>query len=849
MIPTTLILPLLATTIASAAAINIDVTDTSGKLFDGIGGLSGGGATSVLLPSYPEKERNEILDFLFKPNFGASLHMLKVEIGGDSQSTDGTESSHMHSKDDLNYNRGYEWWLLSEAKKRNSDIKTYGLPWSFPGWVGGPEQSGSPFTHPNLTSTYIVKWLEGARDVYDVDIDYIGIWNERSSDAKYATTLRETLDAQGFKNTKLVAKDGNAAICDAMASDPEYAKAIDIIGLHYPSDYKNYSVCHSLNKPIWASEESSSYDDLNGAACWGRVITSHYSLNQMTASIMWNLVGSYMHGTNWYASSLLTAVQPWSGYYEKEMPVVWATAHLTQFTQPGWRYLSNNHGTGELDKGGFYVSLVSGEDYTLNVVKISRDHASCTRPPLPNFNVENETITFTFQHHIPTKPLHVWHSNFEKESTVMFQNEGIMKINADGSFTLNVAVGDMWTVSTIATAQKGSFPSTSAEEATDSPSFPLPYNENFETYEDSHGAKYWADQIGAFEVHNSTLDQAPNHVLRQMVPELPIGWSDHGSNGPMTLIGSRELQDVTGSIRYAMPESAPMNASACIGHRVDQMWNDGIVFCVGNNGKWTLAVGGPPLGGVYSKNKIIQQGTVQGTLPAINQWHTLSFTTAGNQASGYLDDIAVFSKITIRDLDTGFTAIGMSDWIGVQFDNFHLAFAKNKRPSRSDSATKTMYAVGDSIVATDCEANGSIDPSQHFILKANSWQLYHVASNLCVEASTASSGAALSLQTCVHGLTTQEFRNDYTTIRNAVVPVTLGAYDYKDAGKYKLSGTGVNAPVTLSGGNGADDSETSIAWNTWSYFPNSKQLRNQYNSNTDLGYPQCLSVASKLVKK
>ena len=30
---------------------------------------------------------------------------------------DGTEASHMHSADDENYNRGYEWWLMTEAKK------------------------------------------------------------------------------------------------------------------------------------------------------------------------------------------------------------------------------------------------------------------------------------------------------------------------------------------------------------------------------------------------------------------------------------------------------------------------------------------------------------------------------------------------------------------------------------------------------------------------------------------------------------------------------------------------------------------------------------------------------------
>ena len=31
--------------------------------------------------------------------------------------SDGTESSHMHSRNDLNYQRGYEWWLMTEAKK------------------------------------------------------------------------------------------------------------------------------------------------------------------------------------------------------------------------------------------------------------------------------------------------------------------------------------------------------------------------------------------------------------------------------------------------------------------------------------------------------------------------------------------------------------------------------------------------------------------------------------------------------------------------------------------------------------------------------------------------------------
>ena len=75
----------------TAASITVDGSQTSVE-FDGHGGLSAGG-TSRLLIEYPEPQRSEILDYLFKPGFGSSLAVLKLEIGGDTQSTDGTETS------------------------------------------------------------------------------------------------------------------------------------------------------------------------------------------------------------------------------------------------------------------------------------------------------------------------------------------------------------------------------------------------------------------------------------------------------------------------------------------------------------------------------------------------------------------------------------------------------------------------------------------------------------------------------------------------------------------------------------------------------------------------------------
>ena len=50
--------------------VAVSGTDT-GRSYDGIGAVSGGGATSVLLRDYVEPQRTQILDYLFKPNFGA----------------------------------------------------------------------------------------------------------------------------------------------------------------------------------------------------------------------------------------------------------------------------------------------------------------------------------------------------------------------------------------------------------------------------------------------------------------------------------------------------------------------------------------------------------------------------------------------------------------------------------------------------------------------------------------------------------------------------------------------------------------------------------------------------------
>ena len=99
-------------------AIKVDLAAANTR-WDGLGGLSSGGSTR-LLADYPEQQRSDFLDLLFAKKGGAAFQILKTEVGGDGDSSYGSESSTMHTANraEDNFHEGYETWLLQEAKKR-----------------------------------------------------------------------------------------------------------------------------------------------------------------------------------------------------------------------------------------------------------------------------------------------------------------------------------------------------------------------------------------------------------------------------------------------------------------------------------------------------------------------------------------------------------------------------------------------------------------------------------------------------------------------------------------------------------------------------------------------------------
>uniref|UniRef100_A0A671N649 Galactocerebrosidase-like n=1 Tax=Sinocyclocheilus anshuiensis TaxID=1608454 RepID=A0A671N649_9TELE len=423
-----------------------------GRSFDGIGSLSGGGATSRLLVNYAEPYRSQILDYLFKVCF---LHL-----------------------------EGYEWWLMKEAKKRNPNITLIGLPWAFPGWVGNGENW--PYSFPDITASYVVSWIFGAKQYHDLDIDYVGV---------------------------------NASHLFQYTLMPEALKT---------------------GKKLWSSEDYSTFNDNVGGGCWARILNQNYVNGKMTATISWNLVSSYYEDLPFERDGLMTAKEPWSGNYVVESPI-WITAHTTQFTEPGWTYLQT---VGHFTHGGSYVALTDERgNLTIITETMTHDHSVCIRPPLPSYDVTDQNVTFHLKGTFASiSELQVWHSRFDFKTnkTALFQNIKPIKVT-EGSFSIELDVDEVYTFTTVRNGQRGSYP-----DPPPSAPFPKSYKDDFDVSGNPYfsEAPNFADQTGVFEYFTNQTDPGPHvSTLRQVVTQRPVTWVADADQ-TISVIGDYQWQDL-----------------------------------------------------------------------------------------------------------------------------------------------------------------------------------------------------------------------------------------------------------------------------------------------------------------
>lgn len=282
---------------AGAGAVDESVASidaaTCGRKYEGIGALLASDAP--WLKAYPEPQRSDILDVLFRPAWAAGLQVLKLEVGGDGQSTTNTESSHMHTEfDPPSFNRGWINWVLQQAISRNPALRVGGLAWTWPHWTKGSVDN---------KVRYLVTWCLGIKLHYNVTVDFLGLQNEGTitgGNVIFATALRKGLDKAGLHSVIIDCCDSHdfGFLPDLANHSAPFFQAVGALAVHEPLRNAESVPAAALatGKPIWSSESYTTYSDSNGAGCWARAINWGYVKGNVTRHIAWNLIQSYPAG-------------------------------------------------------------------------------------------------------------------------------------------------------------------------------------------------------------------------------------------------------------------------------------------------------------------------------------------------------------------------------------------------------------------------------------------------------------------------------------------------------------------------------------------------------------------------
>ncbi|MEW1914872.1 ricin-type beta-trefoil lectin domain protein [Kitasatospora sp. NPDC085895] len=629
---------------STTTAITVDGT-RPGLTLDGVGAISGGGGNSRLLADYPEPQRSQLLDYLFKPGYGANLQLLKLEIGGDTNSTDGAEPSIEHTAGAVDCNQGYEWWLAKQAKARNPEIKFAALSWGAPGWIGG----GNFWSQDTID--YLMSWMSCAAQ-HNLTVDYLGGWNERGYNKAWYVNLKNTLTSKGY-TTKVVAADSDWGVADAMATDPAFKNAVDIVGVHYPCGYLgNYTTCNSttnaqaLGKPLWASENGSEDAD-TGAAAVARAINRDYLDGKMTGFFNWPVIAALYPNLFFSTDGMSIANQPWSGNYSIGK-TTWVTAHTTQFTRPGWHYIDSAGGyLGGNRANGSYVTLKSTNNSDYSTVIETMDATAA------------QSATFTITGGLSTGPVHVWATNLNSGSSTDWFVRQQDVTPSGGAYSLTLQPGYLYTVTTTTGQGKG----TATPPA--SGALALPYADSFETPATTTSPKYFTDMNGAFQVVACGGGRTGS-CLRQMAAITPIRWTDEPYNAPYTITGDGGWTNYTVTADTLFEQAGTVELLG----RVNQQGrnNNGLNayhLRVSDTGAWSID---------KSDTTWTFTTLASGTTTALGtgRWHTVALKLDGASLSAAVDGVTVGSA-TDFSFTNGQAGLGVTDYRTEQFDNFALA--------------------------------------------------------------------------------------------------------------------------------------------------------------------------------
>jgi galactosylceramidase len=496
---------------------------------------------------------------------------------------------------------------------------------------------------------YYVKWIQGLKTVYGLDLDAIGCRNERGVNENFAKKFRATLDANGLGKVRIHAFDNwDKTKFDwtrHMTNDLELRKAVAIFSNHTMADMPTPSdvlaLAESLNKPIWNSEEHVYKRGFDCEISLVKAFNENFLHSGVTKIVSWYLVGS-VYPIEPYPEepAAMIANSPWSGHYFTR-EVLWGYAHYGQFSKIGWQYL--NGACGNLNGGGTFITLKSsGKDYSVI---------------LETKNATNvQTVTFNVSGGLSTHKLCVWRSDAKEQFVQQASIELEAKHLGSGSFTITLEPDSIYSISTTTGQQKGSFADVPAAK-----DFPFPYCETFDEYaapkQWGYLPHYTADIDGIFEI--AERPDKTGKCLRQVIDKKAQSWAPEWM--PYTIIGDEHWQDYEVSADVYLDNGGWAGVMGRVNNVGDgygcvpkgyylRLSADGSCALVTISGK----AGKVELGDKEHQARLLAAGhsgekgenqMATGTAANVagNQWHNVKLQFSGDVITGFVDGTQVLS--------------------------------------------------------------------------------------------------------------------------------------------------------------------------------------------------------------
>ncbi len=736
---------------AAASTVAID-GGIVGRTFDGVGALSAGG-NSRLLMDYPEPQRSQILDYLFKPGYGAAIQLLKLEVGGDGNSTDGSEASHEHVRGEVNCNAGFEFWLGEQAIARNPNIRIVGLPWTAPGWIGAGN-----FWSADMID-YDIAWLNCAKS-HGIGVAYLGGWNERGHDSGWYKNLRTGLDRAGYGGVQIVGDDSGWGMADEFAEDPALKNAVGVLGSHYPCGYLNQADscsttanARSSGKPLWASEMGSQ-DFNDGVVPYIRTLNRGYLDAGLTGFMNWPPVAAITANLPFADAGLMVARSPWSGAYRVGKNL-WANAHYAQFAQPGWKYL-NGSASGYLGgdrANGSFVSLKSatGGDYS-TIYETSGASAA-------------QTVDVTVSGGLNTGAVHVWSTDMGSSDSADWFVRQADVTPSGGAYTLTLQPNHIYSVTTTTGQGKGAAIGPAAS------SMALPYSDDFEGYPLRQQPHYFEDMQGSYEVRACAAGRS-DQCLQQVTPQRPINWQ--GDSDAYTLMGDPDWTDYTVSVDVDIQQSGTVTLLGRANTQGQpQSSQAAYQLRIADDGAWSIVRNST--GGVLTT-------LTSGRRPAFgtNNWHTLRLGFTGNQITAAADDVAL-ATVTDTAYTTGMAGLGVVGYQTDLFDNLRITpnpagnlggIIKGQQSGLCVDVPDVSQSNGTAVNLWDCNGGGN---QQWTLTPAKLLQVY---GDKCLETAGGGTvdGTVVQINDCTGGQTQQWTVNSDGSVVNIGSGTCLDAF-------------------------------------------------------------------------